>query len=80
MKIALGVLMAVSMLAAQKATDTPETHAAIAKTAAGDDYQNLFSFLCTVPVARGGGGGAGGAAGGGQRQGRRTDRPGMPSR
>jgi metallo-beta-lactamase class B len=67
MKIALGLLMAVSMLAAQNATDTPETHVAIAKTAAGDDYQNLFSFLCAVPVARGGGPGA--AAGGGQRQG-----------
>ena len=50
MKIALGLLMAVSMLAAQNANDTPEAHVAIAKTAAGDDYQNLFNFLCAVPV------------------------------
>jgi metallo-beta-lactamase class B len=81
MKIALGALMAVSMLAGQNANDTPEAHVAIAKTAAGDDYQNLFNFLCTVPVARGGGPGgapaggapgpaaAPGAAGGAQRQG-----------
>src|SRR5437762_9160999 len=76
MKIALGLLMAVSMLAGQTANDTPEAHVAIAKTAAGDDYRNLFNFLCAVPDARGGGpGGAPGAAGaprtpgGGQRQG-----------
>jgi metallo-beta-lactamase class B len=76
MKIALGVLMAGSMLVGQNASDTPEAHVAVAKTAAGDDYQNLFNFLCAVPVARGGGpGGAPGAAaaaavpGGGQRQG-----------
>jgi metallo-beta-lactamase class B len=71
MKIALGSLMAASMVVSivggQNANDTPEGHVAIAKTAAGGDYQNLFSFLCTVPVARGGG--PGGAAGGGQRQG-----------
>jgi metallo-beta-lactamase class B len=76
MKIALGLLMAVSLLASQTANDTPEAHVAIAKTAAGDDYSNLFNFLCAVPAARGGGpGGAPGAAaargtpGGGQRQG-----------
>jgi metallo-beta-lactamase class B len=76
MKIALGLLMAVSMLAGQNANDTPEAHVAIAKTAAGDEYQNLFNFLCAVPVARGGGptGAPGTAAapatpGGGQRQG-----------
>jgi metallo-beta-lactamase class B len=80
MKIALGLLMTVSMLVGQNANDTPEAHVAIAKTAAGDDYQNLFNFLCTVPGPRRGGpggtpGGAPGAAaapgtpGGGQRQG-----------
>ena len=81
MKIALGLLLAVSMLAAQNANDTPEAHVALAKTAAGEDYQNLFNFLCAVPGPRGGaggggvgrGGGAGAAAprgqGGGQRQG-----------
>jgi metallo-beta-lactamase class B len=77
MKIALGLLLAVSMLAAQN-NDTPEAHVAVAKTAAGQDYPGLFNFLCTVPGPRGGGGagrGATGAAppqrgqGGGQRQG-----------
>ena len=65
-KITLGVLMAVSMVEGQNANDTPEAHVAIAKAAAGDDYSNLFNFLCTVPAARGGG--PGGPVGG-QRQG-----------
>src|SRR5256885_10236153 len=74
MKIALGLLLAVSMLAAQNATDTPEAHVAAAKAAAGEDYQNVFNFLCAAPAPRGGGArGAGAAAprgqGGGQRQG-----------
>ena len=71
MKIALGLLMAASMVVSivggQNANDTPEAHVALAKTAAGDDYSNLFNFLCTVPVARGGA--PDGAAGGGPRQG-----------
>ena len=67
MKIALGLLIGVSMLAGQTANDTPEAHVAIAKTAAGDEYPNLFNFLCTVPAARGGG--PGGGQGAGQRQG-----------
>jgi len=62
MTIALGLLLVGSMLAAQNANDTPEAHVAAAKTAAGEDYQNLFNFLCTVPGPRGGGRG-------GQRQG-----------
>jgi metallo-beta-lactamase class B len=62
MTIALGLLLLGSMLAAQNANDTPEAHVAAAKTAAGEDYQNLFNFLCTVPGPRGGGRG-------GQRQG-----------
>ena len=74
MKIALGLLMAVSMVVSivggQNANDTPEAHVAIAKTAAGDDYSNLFNFLCTVPAARGGG--PGGPVGG--------QRPGPPDR
>jgi metallo-beta-lactamase class B len=73
MKIALGLLLAVSMFAAQNATDTPEAHVGVAKTAAGGDYQNLFNFMCAAPAPRGGGGGGGGAGGargggGGQRQ------------
>jgi len=71
MKIALGLLLAVSMFAAQNANDTPEAHVAVAKAAAGDDFQNLFNFLCTVPAPRGGG------AGRGQRQG---PPPGPPDR
>ncbi len=55
MKIALGLLFAASMLAAQNATDTPEAHVAVAKAAAGDDYQNLFNFLCAAPSGQGGG-------------------------
>ena len=42
------------MLAAQTPTDTPEAHVGLAKTAAGEDYQNLFNFLCAAP-ARGAG-------------------------
>jgi metallo-beta-lactamase class B len=65
MRIALGLLLAVSVLVAQNA-DTPEAHIAIAKTAAGEDYQNLFNFLCATPAApRGGGAGGRGAAGAG---------------
>ncbi|HYR87919.1 MAG TPA: MBL fold metallo-hydrolase [Terriglobia bacterium] len=65
MKIALGLLLAASMLAAQNANDTSEAHVALAKTAAGEDYQNLFNFLCALPGPRGGVG----RGGGGQRQG-----------
>jgi metallo-beta-lactamase class B len=36
---------------------TPGDHIARAKTAAGDTYQNLFNFLCSVPRPRGGGAG-----------------------
>src|SRR5262252_1985978 len=63
MKIALGLLLAVPLMA-QNAADTPEAHVAIAKAAAGDDYQNLFNFVCAPPAApRGGGGGGGGGQG-----------------
>src|SRR5688572_3804873 len=67
MKTVPGLLLAASMLAAQTPSDTPEAHVALAKTAAGEDYQNLFNFMCAAPGARGGGGGGarGGAGGGG---------------
>ena len=61
------LLLPISMLAAQNATDTPEAHVAIAKAAAGEDYQNLFNFLCAAPAQRGGRGGGGGAAAGAPR-------------
>ena len=65
------------MLAGQNAGDpptplgagTPDAHVALAKTAAGDAYQNLFDFLCTVPTPRGGGPPRGGAPGGGRAPG-----------
>jgi len=63
MKIAHGLLLAVAMLP-QAATDTPEAHVALARTAAGEDYQNLFNFVCAAPAQRGGGGGGGGQGAG----------------
>lgn len=85
MKIALGLLLAVSMPAAQT-NDTAEAHVAAARTAAGDDYQNLFNFLCAAPAPRGGGARAGGRAGGGAGaaagapRGRGGQRQGSPDR
>ena len=71
MKTAIGALIGLAMIGAvlragQTAGDTrlraqasavqaPEVHIARAKTAAGNDYQNLFNFLCTVPTPRGSG-------------------------
>jgi metallo-beta-lactamase class B len=49
MRVALGLLLAVSTLAAQDAKDTAEAHIAAAKAAAGDDFQNLFQFQCYGP-------------------------------
>jgi metallo-beta-lactamase class B len=49
MKIALGLLLAVSTLAAQDANDTPDAHFAAAKAAAGEDFQNLLNFQCYGP-------------------------------
>ena len=65
MKIALGLLMAAML---PQTADTPEAHVALAKAAAGDDYQNLFNFVCPANTQRGGGGGqaAGQAPAGGR--------------
>ena len=49
MRVALGLLLAVSTLAAQDAKDTAEAHIAAAKAAASDDFQNLFQFQCYGP-------------------------------
>jgi metallo-beta-lactamase class B len=68
------------LLAGQNAGDTrlradasagqaPDAHVARARTAAGDAYQNLFNFLCTVPGPRAGGARGGGARGGGRAAG-----------
>jgi metallo-beta-lactamase class B len=72
MKIALGLLLAGSVLMAQD-TDTPEAHVAAAKAAAGEDYLSLFNFVCPAPAQRGAPAGAAGAPrgqGGGQAAGR----------
>jgi metallo-beta-lactamase class B len=79
MRVALGLLLAVSTLAAQDANDTAKAHIAAARAAAGDDFQNLFQFQCygpgpgsPRPAARAGEGrgpGGGQRAGGGGRQG-----------
>jgi metallo-beta-lactamase class B len=62
---ALGVLLSAVLLTGQSANDPPEAHVALARAAAGDSYQNLFTFLCTVPTPRGGGPRAGGPRAGG---------------
>src|SRR5262249_37904875 len=64
MNIVLSLVLAVSTLVAQTPSDTPEAHVAVAKTAAGEEYQNLFNFLCAAPGPQ-----EGGARGGGKRQG-----------
>lgn len=68
MKIAAGLMVAVSTLVAQAPQTTPdpgEPHVALARAAAGEEYQNLFNFMCPAPGARGGRGGAGGGGRGG---------------
>jgi len=67
MKIAPGLLLAVSVLAAQTAHDTPDAHILAAKVAAGDDFQNLFQFQCYGPGPGGPRAAAGGAASAGPR-------------
>src|SRR5688572_3873464 len=69
MQIGVGLLLAAAVFTAaqtpQNAADTPEAHVAVAQTAAGEDYQNLFNFMCAAPGQRGGARGAGGAGGAG---------------
>src|SRR5215471_6543895 len=69
-KIVMSLMLSGSMLAAQNTTDTPDAHVAAAKTAAGDEYTNLFNFVCAPPAAPRGGGGGGGGRGAGQAAGR----------
>lgn len=52
---AILVLMSGGLAARQAGSDNSDAHVALAKAAAGDQYQNLFNFLCAVPAARGGG-------------------------
>src|SRR5262245_13543750 len=53
--VAIAVLMSAGLTARQAVTGNPDDHVALAKTAAGDQYQNLFNFLCAAPAPRGGG-------------------------
>jgi metallo-beta-lactamase class B len=69
MNITLGLLLAVSTLAAQDVKDTPDAHFAAAKAAAGEDFQNLYEFQCNGPGPGGARAGAGAARGGGGRAG-----------
>jgi metallo-beta-lactamase class B len=62
MKFALALLLAVSVSLAQDKpaqdkpaqdkNDTPDAHFAGAKAAAGEDFQNLYTFQCTGPGPR----------------------------
>jgi metallo-beta-lactamase class B len=81
----LGLLLAAVTLPAQTTrttNDTPDAHIALAKAAAGDDFQNLFNFQCYGP----GPGGARAGAGAQPEQGRGAGRaggqrrPGPPER
>jgi len=47
--------IALAAVLSQNTGDRPDAHVARARIAAGDSYQNLFNFLCTVPTPRGGG-------------------------
>ena len=53
MRIALGLLLGVSILAAQHTQEdthnTPDAHFAAAKAAAGEDFENLLQFQCYGP-------------------------------
>jgi metallo-beta-lactamase class B len=49
MRLALGLLLAVSTLSAQDGNDTRDAHVAAAKAAAGEDFENLFTFQCYGP-------------------------------
>jgi metallo-beta-lactamase class B len=69
MKFALGLLLALSTLTAQNTIDSADAHVAAAKTAAGDDFQNLFNFQCYGPGPGGQRAAPGAAARGAQGQG-----------
>jgi len=62
--LAIGIAVTSATLVGQNAGDTSEAHVARAKTAAANDFQNLFTFLCATPAPRGGGPGPGRRGGG----------------
>lgn len=72
MTIGVAVILAATVVTAQTAqntADAPEAHVALAKTAAGEEYQNLFNFMCPAAPAQRGGGGGGARGGGGAPRG-----------
>ncbi len=79
MKITLGLLLAVSTLAAQDTNNAAEAHFAAAKAAAGEDFQGLYEFQCNGP-GPGGPRAAAGAARGGPGRGQAGGRAGGPGR
>ncbi len=66
MKLVLGLIVGIALMStAALAGQDAGAHVALARAAAGDAYQNLFNFLCTVPTPRGGGAGVVGRRAGG---------------
>ena len=49
--LSLGAIGGAALVAAQNATGTPDAHISRARAAAGDEYQNLFNFLCAAPAS-----------------------------
>ncbi len=80
MKLLSGLLLAGLTLAAQDAADVPDPHVAVARAAAGDDFQNLFNFQCNGPGPRAPGVAAPGAAGRGAGRGGAPRQPGPPDK
>jgi metallo-beta-lactamase class B len=76
MKLATGFLLGVSTLVAQDANNPAAAHFAAAKTAAGEDFQNLFNFQCYGPGPGGQRTPPGAATGAGAQPGRGAGRGG----
>jgi metallo-beta-lactamase class B len=54
MRLVLSVLIGSALATGLTlAAQAPEDHVALARTAAGTSYQNLFNFLCAAPAQRG---------------------------
>jgi len=76
MKLATGLLLGVSTLAAQDVNNPAAAHISAAKTAAAEDFQNLFNFQCYGPGPGGQRTPPGAAAGAGAQPGRGPGRGG----
>ncbi len=79
MKLVLGLIVGIALMGtAARAGQDAGADVALARAAAGDAYQNLFNFLCTVPTPRGGGAGVVADAQAGHPLGRPIARRGTP--